>query len=658
MDKKAIAVITERDSDLLDLMKYSKIVFKVIKPDEITACDLDDYCSIMIIGGVNEKGLQLFPKEAALINEQILKGKKVFSEFCYGAGQVYLTDIRSTRYERPVFVSDDMKIDGLKEGDIFDEQCNMRMNLWRATYKGRPLLQYVRNVEGYYSAEVKDEILQDRTCSALWFQEHNLLVCAFRMADFIKARFSPIEKWKDLIKFIIEWISGEKADFDLLAESYNDIYHFEKYDEAKPFEEQIKACLDDAINWFFDADMLIQRYGGYYGVKEGMGPAVYADGQQQVMETLRPDCVGETSLAFFMNHLVNKDKQSLNVADGLMSFFNDLQIKTDCFFKGMNGNLICYQDENAMGLLLTALFRCLYTGKTENLDMCIDVMKFLVGTTGTDGLRVVRTDIAGLFDEMIDGMNLESYEDEGYTKWKWGFFRKNIHELSREPGNVPSAHYNGFYLATLLLAYKLTKIEEFKTVGIKGMESLMSIYPFTAREQSETEELCRLVLPLSMLYWVTGEEKHKDWLYMVVKDLQKMKHSSGAYVEWDTGYTAVSSKKKDNECSVLANNGDPVADLLYSINWLPIGLMQAYFVTGDQYFKGLWEETARFFISTQVKSKNKQLHGAWTRAVDVELMEVFGVPNDIGWAPWSIESGWTVAEIAAGLAMGMLADTL
>ncbi|MCL2707896.1 MAG: hypothetical protein FWF03_02140, partial [Defluviitaleaceae bacterium] len=133
---------------------------------------------------------------------------------------------------------------------------------------------------------------------------------------------------------------------------------------------------------------------------------------------------------------------------------------------------------------------------------------------------------------------------------------------------------------------------------------------------------------------------------------------SGGYLEWDTGYTAVCAGIKDNESSVLSNNGDPIVDMLYSINWLPVGFMQAYFVTGDMYFMELWKCLAKFFISAQIKSDDKMLNGVWTRALDVNLWEVYGVPNDIGWAPWSVESGWTVGEIVTGLLMGRHAERL
>jgi hypothetical protein len=112
------------------------------------------------------------------------------------------------------------------------------------------------------------------------------------------------------------------------------------------------------------------------------------------------------------------------------------------------------------------------------------------------------------------------------------------------------------------------------------------------------------------------------------------------------------------ESTLLARNGDPVADLLYSNNWLPIGFMQAYFVTKDDRFLKWWEEHAAFLASAQLASDNPSIDGAWARAFDVNLHEVFGSPADAGWGPWAIESGWTVAEITSGLLMGLLKERL
>lgn len=280
------------------------------------------------------------------------------------------------------------------------------------------------------------------------------------------------------------------------------------------------------------------------------------------------------------------------------------------------------------------LFRCLYEGTSERLKYCEDVLLFLVRTTGTDGTRRSRTDNNLLTEEELE-------------------------RLRTTPGNLPSAHYNAYYYAALCLAYRLTGRELFRETAVKGLSSIMAVYPVTKREQSQTQELCRLILPLTWLYAVTGSEEHREWLYRAANDLQAFAHESGAYVEWDDGYlAAMRHKAGEGESSLLARNGDPVADLLYSNNWLPLAWIQAYFVTGDRWFRRKWLDTVRFMLGAQIVSSDPQIDGAWARALDVERMEVFGSPADSGWGPWAIESGWSVAEIAAGLLMGLLEDEL
>ena len=86
--------------------------------------------------------------------------------------------------------------------------------------------------------------------------------------------------------------------------------------------------------------------------------------------------------------------------------------------------------------------------------------------------------------------------------------------------------------------------------------------------------------------------------------------------------------------------------------------MQAYFVTEDAYFYDLFCRHAPFLSTAQIHSQDPRIDGAWARGFDAEQMEVCGLPNDVGWGPWAVESGWTVAEICAGLLQGVLKDKL
>ena len=140
-------------------------------------------------------------------------------------------------------------------------------------------------------------------------------------------------------------------------------------------------------------------------------------------------------------------------------------------------------------------------------------------------------------------------------------------------------------------------------------------------------------------------------LYRVTEDLQKVRHPFGGYMEWDTGYKAACSRESTGECSVLTKNGDPIADLLYSCNWLPLGFAFAYDVTGDEWFRDLWHEAVIFCMKTQMYSEDPLADGSWCRAFDMELKEAYAAPHDVGWAAYASETGWTVAEILMGMMM-------
>ena len=226
------------------------------------------------------------------------------------------------------------------------------------------------------------------------------------------------------------------------------------------------------------------------------------------------------------------------------------------------------------------------------------------------------------------------------------------------PSGCVSAHYNASYLASLLLYHLLTGEQDYYQAGVKGLTTLMAHYPETAREHSETQELCRLILPLAVLWKVSNDPEHKSWLYRVAADLDRFSHPGGGFIEWDTGHIAVCAGVKDGESSVLADNGDPVTDMIYSANWLPLGLGLAYGFTHDEWFRERRDRVNRFFAAAQIESPDPIINGIWTRSIDLDLREVYGVPNDVGWAPWSVETGWTIGEIVSGLLLALLDERL
>ncbi|MDF2725702.1 MAG: hypothetical protein K0Q59_5380 [Paenibacillus sp.] len=630
MNKK-IAVLTAQTSDFLELLKRQPVEVSVFAPD---ACpDLSGYDAIAVLGGVSDRPLLLRARTRNAVEAQLRQGKKVFAEYVGSIGHVYCDSPVSTRFER-LAVCADGNIDGLEAGDLIDDQCNMRLRPYSiACSHERPILQYAK-----VHAHDKIEMTADRTSAVsdrgLWLDNpKHLMICSFRLANFAKARFAPHASATKLIAFIAGWLLESDVDMSQVARAYS----VGSGNPDAPFMEQVKSSAEQAVQWFERSGVVYDE--GLSGALEGPGTEIYADGTQRMSLIHRVDCIGEIALPYALHHLLSGDERSLRIADRLQSVvFDEFMCKDENVWHGMirwteEAWGVCYQDDVARAIL-PQLLRCLYTNSRDRLDEIVTALRFLVNTTGTDGTRVYRTDNIKLTSEKME-------------------------QLRTTPGHMPSAHYNAYYYAALLLAYKLTAIEEFRETACRGLETIMSAYPDTRREQSETQEYCRLILPLSWLYWVTGDDRHRQWLYRVADDMQKFRHPSGAYLEWDDGYRAAMRHEiGKGESSLISRNGDPIVDLLYSNNWLPIGFMQAYFVTKDLKFKQLWEQHARFIVSSQLHSDNPVIDGAWTRAFDVERSEVFGSPADSGWGPWSIESGWTVAEIASGLLMGLLEQRL
>lgn len=560
------------------------------------------------------------PRLREKLEKELASGKRFFVEAMSSFGDIYSAEPKSTVRSRLVVVN--KSINGLTVGDLLDDGNNRFCRPHYDVGNMTPLLVYRDHIIAHRHLNLKKEEIVKDSSHGLWLVGENLLFSSFTLHNFNRARFSPRASWQSVISFIAKWLTGNEPSqmpdpvvtCGVNADLSND-ESFEKY-------RQNAVCR--GIAWL--KNFLVDNGEG--GILEGLRHNINSDGAQQIARSVRADCSGEAAGAFRFFGMKNDDADCLTVAKNLEQFVLGPMLVKGGLFDGMlrwsdAGWPVCYQDDVARAIL-PMLYSCAFFGGNDYLPDICRILDFLVKTTPMDGCRDFRTDAPGLDEDKIN-------------------------EIQNKEHGTPSAHYNAYYHAALILAYKCTKNETYLAVGKKGIETLMNLYPDTRREQSETEEMCRLVLPLAVLYDVTGEIRHKDMLYRVVGDLVKHKHPSGGYYEWDTGYTAVCSRESQGECSLLTENGDPVADLLYSTNWLPIAFAVAYKVTGDKMFYDLWRDVAAFCINAQISSADPKTDGSWCRAFDLELKEVYGCPHDVGWAANCSETGWTNAEILMGL---------
>ncbi len=496
-DKK-ICIITEKTSDMLEIIELNNINHFVVTPEQVTEEMLESSFSIAILGGVKESPLVFYPEKRILIERQIKKGKKVFAEFCGSIGNIHNNCTENTRFERLVFNGEDYEVRGLENGDIIEEQFNLRnIPVAFLTSKRHAILYYfchhahTKLENGYIDKKYNAD-------KALWFEEpENILVCSFRICNFNKGRFSPINKVRSIVKYILEWLIEENISIDVIEPSY----HVEEIKNDQDFKEKLKETIERSVQWFEKAGII--KDNGKSGAYEGLFGEVHSDGRQVVNKHLRTDCMGEIALTHYLHYLISGNDNSKEISDNLLEFIFRYMMCRDEENYGMirwtyEAWGTCYQDDTSRALI-AAFYKMILSKDKKYLEDCKAALNFLVNTTGTDGTRVYRTDNAILTKE-----------------------KRQL--LKSTPGNLPSAHYNGYYYTALLMGYHITKDEGYKNVAIKGLTTIMEAFPLTIREQSETEECCRLILPLSWLYFCTGEEKHRLWLYKVTQRLQNFKH--------------------------------------------------------------------------------------------------------------------------------------
>ncbi len=589
--------------------------------EEALSADLSAYQSYCILGSASTPDARL---RVLLEAECEQNGKRIFAQSLKSFGPIYCAPAvdSTTRRLVSVYPSASGGIPGIAPGELLDDGTNRMVRPYMNVPGMRPLLVYGDHIVAHRFWKADSDTMLHGSEPGLWMVGENLMMSSFELHNYCRARFAPSSVWKKLISFIAEWLTGGvPSAWPAPPVCYGPIADFS--DDAV-FDRCRKDAIGRGVRWL--RGFLVDNGRG--GIREGLRHNIDPDGIQASANAVRTDCTGEAAGAFRFYGVINNNSAAHETADRLFDFvFGPMMIRGG-IFDGMlrwtdEGWQVCYQDDVARAIL-PALYECVYLNRDDRFGSVCRALDFLVKTTAKDGCRVPRTD-APFLDE------------------------NGLRKLAEEEHGCPSAHYNAYYHAALLLAYLHGGSRTYLEVGRRGLETLMSLYPETRREQSETEEMCRLILPLTLLYQATGEKKHKNMLYRVADDLQKHRHPSGGIREWDTGYQASCARTSSGECSVLTENGDPVADLLYSVNWLPIGYITAYKATGDRRFYNSWRDIAAFLLKAQVRSNDPKTDGSWCRAFDMDLHEAYGCPHDAGWAPLCSESGWTDAEILMGL---------
>ena len=610
-----------------------------------------------------------YPAEQTKTNEELYrkiekKNIKVFIEYPSYIPQVHFEKIQKTKKERVVIITNFFS--GIDSLSILASNGLHYIDI--QTGIDNPYV-VAAQVAGFDTAIYG---LPEKTAPLLFkLKNSNIIVSTTSFSNFVSGRYAPQKEWGIFWKRILEDLGAGNKISDLKWEPEISVT-YEKNEEL-PDNFQRKS-ISKGINWYRNAKMLVagsfadslqqlintgtERIkwnkdiplgDGSNGSLECIFSEINEKGSQPIGIIVRGDCVSETAMAFATSGAVLHDKESYRIAQNLIDFylFHSIASKNEYGdplhgayglipwgISNPNWYKASYGDDNARFIISSLITSAIL--KTDKWDeKLMRSLLALLRTTGKSGFRGDRID-------------LQDFDKNG---WDY-YFRRDIINLS--------PHFESYLWACFLWAYNQTGDNTFLERAEKGIGTLMENYPDKLKwTNGLAQEKARMLLPLSWLVQVKDTPENRTMLRTVVNDILKLQDKSGAIREElgriDMGrYPPPRSNEAygTNEASLIANNGDPVSDLLYTTNFAFLGLHEASYILKDPKIKKSVDLLAEFLCRIQVKSdKHPEINGGWMRAFDYEKFEHWGSNADAGWGAWVIESGWTQGWITTILSL-------
>ncbi|MCP5067456.1 MAG: hypothetical protein GY946_12905, partial [bacterium] len=395
---------------------------------------------------------------------------------------------------------------------------------------------------------------------------------------------------------------------------------------------------------------------GSLGSMEAVLSILHEDGSQTIGTVRRGDCICETAMAMAFGSQVLKAPGSKSIARNLLDYYlftSDARKRERGDPENGNYGLIAwgvsnnawwkasYGDDNARQMMGTLAVAAL--NKDDRWDEAM--MQCLLANLRTTGQLGFRTD-------RIDVGQLNARGWRSYFKGR--------------PVNY-APHFESYLWACYLWAYEQTGDELFLNRAKTALTMTMAQHTDGWRWcNGLAQERARIVLPLAWLVRVEDTPEHRAMLRTAVEGLLSIQDECGAIRE-ELGVPGrgvfpppgSNAAYGTNEASLIARNGDPVADLLYTTNFAFLGLHEAAAATGDREIIEAEDKLAEFLCRIQVRSERlPMVDGGWFRAFDFHRWEHWGSNADHGWGAWSIESGWTQGWITSVLAMRHMKTSL
>jgi len=495
----------------------------------------------------------------------------------------------------------------------------------------------------------------------------NILVATTKLSQCVTGRYAPKRSWQLIWRRILQWLDPKLPDNPLTwTQTVRPTY---AEDDSLPADAQREAVIR-GIDWHYNAKMLVHeswsgeltKYGannavgpvpnpnwpmgdGTCGLLEGVHSGIDpSNGGQKIRWWLRSDVNGESSIAFALRWLIDGETRSRAVAANLSDwvYFNSGLFNDGDPSDGNYGLLgwapdtrnRFYEDNDIkaiLGIIGTAAVL-----KSNRWDEAL--VKNILGNFRTTGQK---------------GFRGNALSDPAVTNNGWQYYWK------RESINF-HPHYEAWIWASYLWLYHKTGYEPLLERTRLAITMTMNAYPDQWRwTNGFQQERGRMLLPLAWLVRVDDTPQHRAWLDQIADDMMEDQVACGAIRE-ELGKIGMGSYAPPtsnagygtNEASLIQQNGDTLADMLYTCNFTFLGLHEAYAATGNNRYLQMENKLAEFFIRIQVSSEDHpELDGAWYRAFDYAQWDYWGSNADHGWGAWCVESGWTQGWITTVLAL-------
>lgn len=530
----------------------------------------------------------------------------------------------------------------------------------------RESILVMAKVAGFDKAEYG--LVNTKVLPLLYYYDENIIVATSQLSNFASSRLAPESKWKMIWETILSQLSSKEIKMDSWFSYVTPSY---TQTAVLPSDAR-KASVEKGIEWFYNGHFLIHeswkvdwvdKYmgdgampigpelprdivdgDGSLGVLEGHCSFIYHDGTQKYRYWLRNDVQGESAMAFSLAGKLLKQDSLLQVAHNVNNYSfdkfrqgprNDPKSPTYGLLSWSATNEgVYYGDDNARSVLGSlAAAAILEDGQwNQKILECI-VANFK--TTGENGFR----------GERLEEVDIQKNGLKYYI---------NGNKVNPHP------HFESWLWACYLWLYNKTNYEPFLDYAKRGIKLTMEAYPQQwGWTNGIQQERARMLLPLAWLVRVEPSKEHKKWLDFMVDELLNNQVECGAIrEELGDASTGMFGKTDSNEAyglheaPLIFNNGDPIADMLYTNNFAFIGLHEAAKASGSPKHIAAVESMSNFLIRIQVHSEHfKNVDGAWFRAFNYHNWDYWASNADAGWGAWSTLTGWIQSWIVSTQAL-------